>query len=94
MNLIQCQSLLILAQDSEKNSEYLLESWCSGSGQKSVVCCPTTELRSDIDNIADTLLPSREICGQQMSKKILNGMVTTIEEFPWTVQLWYSKCRH
>jgi len=93
VDILQCSSLVYLVQNSVgnvNNRNYLISSRCSGAGANVIACCPATELKVTIDRIGDSLLPSREVCGQQSAKRILNGMITKTDEFPWTVQLWYA----
>lgn len=96
IHIVQCGSLISLVQtaaESPSNYDYLLRSRCSGAGANVIACCPSTELQPIIDHIGDELLPSREICGQELSKSIYGGQITRIDEFPWTAQLWYINCK-
>jgi len=95
VHLLQCASLVALVQNPADHN-YLVSSRCSGSGENVTACCPATELKADVNHIGfrDSLLPSREICGQQSAKRIFNGLITRIDEFPWTAQLWYVNSKN
>lgn len=95
VELLQCTSLVRLLQtvrDNPGDREYLRQSQCGGTIRSVHACCPTTELTTITGNKMD-LLPDREICGQQGSHtNIFGGTVTDVDEFPWSVQLWYQNC--
>lgn len=104
--LFQCQSLFAILQSARHNPahrELLRASHCGGSGQNVYVCCPDVSPETNVySNTAPPLidpaegrklLPDRSVCGQQSAKRIVGGVPTKIDEFPWTVQLWYTNCK-
>lgn len=95
VSLLKCKSLLNLLSDVKENPsdrEYLRKSRCddSRSSDNVRVCCPKSDLRSDLEYKADNLLPFRDVCGQQSIQSPSTEALTKLNEFPWTVQLWYT----
>lgn len=104
MDLLQCGSLVALlptARENAYNRDYLRSSRCGGNFGGVRACCPIYELQgtgtsgtgtSGTGNKED-LLPGRNVCGQQSHSNIIGGEVTNINEFPWTVQMWYNNSK-
>lgn len=80
--LQQCRPLYSLLTErnlSEELRDFLKQSKCGFKDDKPLVCCPNTLTPDD--------LPSSEnnMCGVQVTDKIVGGEQTSITEFPWYV---------
>lgn len=87
ISIRQCQPLLniLLGPLSTESIQFLRLSQC-GRGERSndpKVCC---ELVGDDTN---SLLP--EVCGTDLSTRIVGGEIAELTEFPWMVLLEYDK---
>lgn len=93
VDLLECKSnvfLLVKTKTNPDNAEYLRRSKCGGNGTNVTACCPLVDLREDLDGKATRLLPSRTVCTLQSAQSVSSDKITKLNEFPWTVQIFYS----
>lgn len=97
-----CDSILRLLTPplSLQVRDFLRRSQCKFENGQPWVCCPDS-VAAPISNQGNTgsttagsggsKLPSAPDCGIQAADRIVGGEPTSIDEFPWLVQIQYSK---
>jgi hypothetical protein len=72
---------------SDDNKAFLRKSQCGFKDNKPYVCCAS----SSLDNSAKlSLLPVLTKCGGNPQNRIVGGVRTKIDEFPWLAQIRYQ----
>lgn len=78
LEIVLCKSLLARLQTpAQADREYLRGSRCGKKDSTIRVCCPMSEVASQISG-KENLLPSRDVCGQQSKSNIIGGKNTAI----------------
>lgn len=92
--LRSCGSLFTLIKKKpllQEDRTFLSQSQCGWSKQENhpLVCC-SDPLETPI-RVGGSLLPAVGVCGIQTSDRIVGGVNTKIDEFPWLALLKYEK---
>ena len=92
--LRSCDSLFTLIKKKPLLAEdrvYLSQSQCGWSREENhpLVCC-SDPLETPV-RVGESLLPPVGVCGVQTSDRIVGGVNTKIDEFPWLALLKYAK---
>jgi secreted trypsin-like serine protease len=82
---------------SSTTADFLRRSNCGFAGQVPKVCCPTGSALgvapADMTPVRSDLLPDKDTCGIDTTKKIYGGQKTDLDEFPWMALIEYEKAK-
>nr|UEC95038.1 spatzle processing enzyme [Tenebrio molitor] len=82
---------------SSSTADFLRRSNCGFAGQVPKVCCPTGSALgvapADMTPVRSDLLPDKDTCGIDTTKKIYGGQKTDLDEFPWMALIEYEKAK-
>lgn len=89
-----CDTLFTLIKKKpllQEERNFLSQSQCGWSREENhpLVCC-SDSLDAPV-RVGESLLPPVGVCGIQTSDRIVGGVNTKIDEFPWLALLKYAK---
>ncbi|XP_005185513.2 serine protease easter [Musca domestica] len=103
IKIIECNYLLNILNTNltDVNRKFLADSQCGVDGtqesaaKKILVCCPERFRNNRSSNSLKDPTPGNQLpqpgeCGKNLSKRILGGNVTEIDEFPWMALIQYK----